>query len=955
MTSDLCLLNDGTHTRVPDRADHGATAIDLTLVSSSLYGEAEWETSSELWGSDHLPISLLLRGVQLREDSVAWVTYDYSNADWNGFQHLLATAVYPSPTDNIEIWYEDLQDVILQAAEGMIPKKATYECGLAVAGSCIELMDHIVKNKVTNGFAMTRPPGHHAMQEEFCGYCVFNNVALAASHALHSGLQRVLIVDWDVHHGQGTQRMFYDDPRVLYFSIHRYEHGHYWPHLRESDHDFIGEGEAKGHNVNVPLNQTGLGDCDYMAIMHQVLMPLAYEFDPQVVVISCGLDAAIGDEKGEMTVSPAAYGHFIHMLSAVCAGRLCTVLEGGYCLPSLTEGCAMVLRSLLGDPCPPLPPLADPSDSVVCSILNVIKVLRPYWRCFDTFETLEEGAVCVFEDVNSMPPREGAVFADPTNRGTDHDVMGHFPQQSPDTIARFKGQIDRLIAETSLAKAPHRTCFVFDDAMKKHRNFHDVTHPERPKRFSHIIDKHREWKLLERCLQRQPRRATEEEILLVHSEPYLKIIKDTASMTELEAFRTPLEQKYPSVYMCKDTYDCAVLSAGGVLQATETVLSGEIFLSLPPGHHAEADRAMGFCVFNNVAIAAAHAQKKFGLKRVLIVDWDVHHGNATQHMFYTDPSVLYISLHRFEGNFFPGTQDADLQFTGQGEGRGFNINIPWLHEKMGNAEFMAAFQRIVIPVAYEFGPELVLVSAGFDAAEGDLLGACSVMPECFGHLTHMLSGLANGRIVLVLEGGYSLISLALSMATCTSVLLGDPCPPLTPGTPNPSACETIRRVQKVQQQFWKSLRFAVGIPSAGGESTQTSSNGVFQLEALFNWRRCSTGGVIQLEALFNWRRYSTGGVIQLEALFNWRRYSTGGVIQLEALFNWRRYSTGGVVQLEALFNWRRYSTGGVIQLEALFNWRRCSTGGVIQLEALFNWRRYSTGGVVQLEALFNCS
>ncbi|KAL8591823.1 hypothetical protein ACOMHN_047083 [Nucella lapillus] len=117
MTSDLCLLNDGTHTRVPDRADHGATAIDLTLVSSSLYGEAEWETSSELWGSDHLPISLLLRGVQLREDSVARVTYDYSNADWNGFQHLLATAVYPSPTDNIEIWYEDLRDVILQAAE----------------------------------------------------------------------------------------------------------------------------------------------------------------------------------------------------------------------------------------------------------------------------------------------------------------------------------------------------------------------------------------------------------------------------------------------------------------------------------------------------------------------------------------------------------------------------------------------------------------------------------------------------------------------------------------------------------------------------------------------------------------------------------------------------------------------------------------------------------------------
>ncbi|KAL8609924.1 hypothetical protein ACOMHN_016399 [Nucella lapillus] len=133
MTSDLCLLNDGTHTRVPDRADHGATAIDLTLVSSSLYGEAEWETSSELWGSDHLPISLLLRGVQLREDSVARVTYDYSNADWNGFQHLLATAVYPSPTDNIEIWYEDLRDVILQAAEAV--KRGTQN-GLGDPSGC---------------------------------------------------------------------------------------------------------------------------------------------------------------------------------------------------------------------------------------------------------------------------------------------------------------------------------------------------------------------------------------------------------------------------------------------------------------------------------------------------------------------------------------------------------------------------------------------------------------------------------------------------------------------------------------------------------------------------------------------------------------------------------------------------------------------------------------------------
>ncbi|XP_076447342.1 protein deacetylase HDAC6-like [Babylonia areolata] len=717
--------------------------------------------------------------------------------------------------------------------------ESTYECCMTAAGSCIELMDHVLQKKVTNGFAMVRPPGHHAMHDEFCGYCVFNNAALAATHALNHGMERILIVDWDVHHGQGTQYMFYDDPRVMYFSIHRYEHGKFWPHLRESDYDFIGEGKGKGHNVNVPLNQTGLGDADYMAIMQQLLMPLAYEFNPQVVLISCGLDSAIGDEKGEMMVSPAAYAHFIHMLSALCEGRLCTLLEGGYCLQSLSEGCALTLRSLLGDPCPQLPPMSEPSDSVISSIVNVIKVLRPYWRCFDTFQTFDGGEQCMLQDINLTPPRETVEFVTADNRPPEYDVMGHFPRQSPDTIAKNRARIDRLIAETSLSKAPHRTCFVFDTAMNKHKNLHDVaklkidaraiTHPERPKRTSSIFEKHREWGLLKRCLQVEARRATEDEILRVHDESYLEIVKGTADMSEEDAFRTPAEHKYMSVYMCRDTYDSALLSAGGVLQATEAVLTGQtqnaVAVIRPPGHHAESDHAMGFCIFNNVAVAARHAQDKFGVQRVLIVDWDVHHGNATQHTFYSDPSVLYISVHRFGADFFPFGPDGDLHFTGRGKGQGFNVNVPWLDKKMGNAEYMAAFQRIVMPIAYEFAPELVLVSAGFDAAEGDLLGMCSVLPECFGHLTHMLCSLANGRVVLVLEGGYDLTSLSLSMATCTSVLLGDPCPPLQCGAPNNSARRTLQKVLEVQRQFWKSLKFAVGIPSAGSESALGGSCG----------------------------------------------------------------------------------------------------------------------------------
>lgn len=145
-------------------------------------------------------------------------------------------------------------------------------------GCTIELIDNILLNKVQNGMAIIRPPGHHAMKAEFNGYCFFNNVAIAAQHALDNrNVQKILIVDWDIHHGQSSQRMFYNDPRVLYFSIHRYEHGMFWPNLRESDFDCIGEADGLGYNFNVPLNQTGMTNGDYLAIFQQILLPVAVE------------------------------------------------------------------------------------------------------------------------------------------------------------------------------------------------------------------------------------------------------------------------------------------------------------------------------------------------------------------------------------------------------------------------------------------------------------------------------------------------------------------------------------------------------------------------------------------------------------------------------------------------------------------------------------------------------
>lgn len=154
----------------------------------------------------------------------------------------------------------------------------TFDLSLLSVGCTIELVDNIVKKKVQNGMAIIRPPGHHAMKAEFNGYCFFNNVAVAAKYALDNlNLKRILIIDWDVHHGQGTQRFFYDDPRVLYFSIHRYEFGEFWPNLRESDFDFIGEGRGKGFNFNIPLNKKFMKNEDYLSIFQQILLPVAFE------------------------------------------------------------------------------------------------------------------------------------------------------------------------------------------------------------------------------------------------------------------------------------------------------------------------------------------------------------------------------------------------------------------------------------------------------------------------------------------------------------------------------------------------------------------------------------------------------------------------------------------------------------------------------------------------------
>ncbi|KAH8420333.1 hypothetical protein KR009_009253, partial [Drosophila setifemur] len=698
---------------------------------------------------------------------------------------------------------------------------STFELSLLASGSTIELVDQLIAGRAQNGMAIIRPPGHHAMKAEFNGYCFFNNVALAAQHALDvHKLQRILIIDYDVHHGQGTQRFFYNDPRVVYFSIHRFEFGSFWPHLHESDYHAIGSGPGTGYNFNVPLNATGMTNGDYLAIFQQLLLPVALEFQPELIIVSAGYDAALGCPEGEMEVTPACYPHLLNPLLRLADSKVAVVLEGGYCLDSLAEGAALTLRSLLGDPCPPLvEELALPRPELAKSLLNCICVHRPHWRCLQlqkTYELAELQAKGEEEHSSDLhrPMRIWVGGPPPVDRYPTRDTAIALP---PDTLERNTRRLQVLRTETRLSVPQVRVCYAYDAQMLQHCNLHDAGHPEQPTRIQSIHQMHEEYDLLNRMKQLTSRAATTDEVCLAHTRSHVNSVRRLMGRDPEELQQ--LSGGYNSVYLHPRTFDCATLAAGSVLQAVDSVLRGESRSGIcnvrPPGHHAEPDQPHGFCIFNNVAIAAQYAIRDYGLQRVLIIDWDVHHGNGTQHIFESNPKVLYVSVHRYEhGAFFPKGPDGNFDVVGKGAGRGFNVNIPWNKKGMGDLEYALAFQQLIMPIAYEFNPQLVLVSAGFDAAIGDPLGGCKVTPEGYGMLTHWLSALAGGKIIVCLEGGYNVNSISYAMTMCTKTLLGDPVPTpqlgamalQKPATVAYQSClETLQSCVQVQRNHWRSL------------------------------------------------------------------------------------------------------------------------------------------------------
>ena len=266
----------------------------------------------------------------------------------------------------------------------------------------------------------------------------------------------------------------------------------------------------------------------------------------------------------------------------------------------------------------------------------------------------------------------------------------------------------------------------------------------------------------------EPRPATTDEIALVHRKEYIKEIEETAQKGGgwLD----------PDTVMSAGSYEAALHAAGGLIKAVEAVMGGEVnsafALVRPPGHHATPQRAMGFCLFNNVAIAAHHALNKYKLERILIIDFDVHHGNGTQEAFYDNPQVMYISTHEYP--FYPGT--GDIKETGGGAAKGANINIP-LPAGCGDAEYLKVFEQIIIPAARRFNPRLILVSAGYDPHRADPLAMMELSTGGFGQMAGIIKGLADelcgGRLAITLEGGYNLEALAASVKATFDVLLGN--------------------------------------------------------------------------------------------------------------------------------------------------------------------------------------
>ncbi|MEE8380348.1 MAG: histone deacetylase [Thermodesulfobacteriota bacterium] len=345
-----------------------------------------------------------------------------------------------------------------------------------------------------------------------------------------------------------------------------------------------------------------------------------------------------------------------------------------------------------------------------------------------------------------------------------------------------------------------KTAIVKDEIYLQHLT--GDSHPENHHRLEVVYEMLQEEEMQGKFRELPPRPATREELELNHSLNYVDQVASTAgrSFTSLD----------PDTTTSPRSWDAAQKAAGGVLVAIDKVMEGEVdnafALVRPPGHHAEKSRGMGFCLFNNIAIGAHYARQKYSLDRILAIDWDLHHGNGTQNAFYEDPHVVYFSTHQYP--YYPGSGGVDE--VGKGEGTGFTINVP-LPGGQGDQDFAAIYRGILNPVALEFKPQLILLSAGYDIYFQDPLGGMDVTPEGFAMLTSTIMDMAQsscqGKLVVTLEGGYHLGGLRDSVKATLKELMGDSIlkDAKKEGKLLGSTEEIMEKVRKRHKDFWSSL------------------------------------------------------------------------------------------------------------------------------------------------------
>lgn len=440
--------------------------------------------------------------------------------------------------------------------------------------------------------------------------------------------------------------------------------------------------------------------------------------------------------------------------------------------------------------------------------------------------------------MTDAPDRPAGGYSNGLGNGDEDE----YPGEANLVLGEFESSDENDVFVKSLPKRsllPTGCCY--DDRMKLHANADfgpTPHHPEDPKRIAEIMKIFKkaglvftgpDTELLEilrdaptKYMWRIPARAaTAQEICTVHTTPHFQWAKsltrqDTQTLRQISH---NMDQGRQSLYVGALSFEAALLAAGGAIETCKNVVEGKVKNAFavirPPGHHAEIDQPMGFCFFNNVPIATKICQADYPdtCRKVLILDWDVHHGNGIQNIFYEDPNVLYVSLHVYDsGNFYPGkpdnpyTPDGGLESVGDGLGRGRNVNIGWDNQGMGDGEYFAAFQKIVMPIAREFNPDLVIISAGFDAADGDELGGCFVTPGCYAHMTHMLMSLAGGKVAVCLEGGYNLKAISQSALAVARTLMGEPPPKMDVPRIDKNAAKVLAKVQAIQAPYWECMR-----------------------------------------------------------------------------------------------------------------------------------------------------